>query len=116
MLELHSNSAYFMSDLNVLARKINDWAGGKGFTSPAQLDSPQDLVEMMSKLMLVTTEVAEAAEAVRRYDVANFREEIADTMIRLLHICGAMNIDIACELALKMEKNEGRPYLHGKKL
>lgn len=64
--------------------------------------------------MLVVTELAEAAEAVRHSDQKNFEEEIADTFIRLLDICGTCKIDIDKAIADKMEYNEGRPIRHGK--
>jgi len=65
--------------------------------------------------MLVVTEVAEAAEAVRHNDKENFEEEIADTFIRLLDICGTMRIDIERRIDEKMKVNEGRELRHGKK-
>jgi len=70
---------------------------------------------MIGKLMLVVTEVAEAAEAVRHEDWDNFVEEIADTFIRLLDITGSQGIDIKLEIDKKMRINEGREIRHGKK-
>ena len=43
------------------------------------------------------------------------QDEIADTIIRLLDLCGYMNIDIDKHIELKMKYNESRPYKHGKK-
>ncbi len=65
-------------------------------------------------LMLIVTELAEAMEAHRLQNQENFREELADTFIRLLDLCGGLNIDIAHEIAKKSEKNKNRPYKHGK--
>jgi NTP pyrophosphatase (non-canonical NTP hydrolase) len=65
-------------------------------------------------LMLVVTELAEAMEAHRKQDGANFNEEIADTFIRLFDLCGGMGIDIEAEILKKCEKNKQRPYKHGK--
>ena len=42
------------------------------------------------------------------------QDEIADTIIRLLDLCGYMNIDIDKHIELKMKYNESRPYKHGK--
>jgi len=67
------------------------------------------------KLMLIVTEVGEACEADRHDDKENFQEEIADTFIRLLDLCGYLKIDIEYEILRKMKINEGRPRLHGKK-
>lgn len=65
-------------------------------------------------LMLVVTELAEAMESYRVEDQENFKEEIADTFIRLFDLCGGLNIDIAGEIAKKTEKNKKRSYKHGK--
>jgi NTP pyrophosphatase (non-canonical NTP hydrolase) len=71
--------------------------------------------EMLGKLMLVVTEVSEAAEAVRRGDQDNYEEELADIFIRLLEICGTQGIDPEDIIERKMKINHGRPHLHGKK-
>ncbi len=96
-----------MGELNGLAQEIAQWREGKGFVTNWE--------GMLAKLMLVVTEVSEAAEAVREDDREKFAEEIADTFIRLLDICGSMGIDIEAEIERKMEVNRGRPYRHGKK-
>lgn len=44
-----------------------------------------------------------------------FEDEIADTIIRLLDLCGAKNIDIQRHIDLKIEYNKGREHKHGKK-
>ncbi len=65
-------------------------------------------------LMLIVTELAEAMEAHRHQDHENFREELADTFIRLFDLCGGLQIDIQHEIEKKSEKNKNRPYKHGK--
>ena len=65
-------------------------------------------------LMLIVTELGEAMEGYRKQDHDNFREELADTFIRLFDLCGGMGIDIEKEIVLKSEKNKARPYKHGK--
>lgn len=99
---------------NALAEQIVIWRCGHGFHTPADLTSEPARDLMLGKLMLVCSEVAEAAEAVRKNDVVNFREEIADAIIRLLDIGGTTHMDIDAELAAKMEKNNQRPHKHGK--
>lgn len=42
-------------------------------------------------------------------------DELADTIIRLLDLCGHMKIDIDTHVNLKMKYNETRPYKHGKR-
>jgi len=93
-------------DLTEWAKDIADWRQRKGFETSWE--------NMMVKLMLVVTEVSEAAEAYRKPDRQNFDEEIADTLIRLLDICGSIGIDIEKELSDKMAVNETRPTKHGK--
>lgn len=65
-------------------------------------------------LMLVVSELGEAIEGYRHQDMDNFREEIADTYIRLFDFCGGMGIDIQAEIERKVEINKGRPQMHGK--
>jgi NTP pyrophosphatase (non-canonical NTP hydrolase) len=92
-----------LSELSALCHRI---AKEKGFW-----DQERNIGEA---LMLIVTELAEAMEAYRKEDDPNFREEIADTFIRLLDLCGGLDIDIAAAIAQKTEKNKGRPYKHGK--
>jgi len=95
---------------------VTYWRERKGFITKEE--------NMLEKLMLVVTEIAEAAEAWRvGWDFSNpalpeaqhFKEEIADTFIRLMDICGSLGIDIEVEIGEKMAENENRPYLHGKR-
>ena len=65
-------------------------------------------------LMLIVTELAEAMESYRHQDWKNFREEIADTYIRLFDLCGGLGIDLDYEIDRKSQKNKKRPYKHGK--
>lgn len=44
----------------------------------------------------------------------SFEDEIADAMIRLLDLCGYLNIDIEKHIGLKLSYNENRPHKHGK--
>ena len=67
------------------------------------------------KLMLVVTEVSEAMEAVREDDRKNFNWEIADTFIRLIDICDALNIDIDEQIETVLKALEKRPFRHGGK-
>ncbi|MCW6059749.1 nucleotide pyrophosphohydrolase [Clostridium sporogenes] len=65
-------------------------------------------------LMLITGEVAEAHEALRKREYENFKEELADIVIRVADLCGGLDIDLEKEIKNKMEKNKSRPYKHGK--
>ncbi len=92
--------------LNELSRICHSIAVEKGFW-----DKERNIGEA---LMLIVTELAEAMEAHRTNDQANFKEELADTFIRLLDLCGGLKIDIEEEIAKKSERNKNRPYRHGK--
>jgi NTP pyrophosphatase (non-canonical NTP hydrolase) len=92
--------------LNELARLCHGIAVEKGFW-----ESERNIGEA---LMLIVTELAEAMEAHRHQDDANFREELADAFIRLLDLCGGLKIDIEDEIYQKSIRNKKRPYKHGK--
>lgn len=92
--------------LNELSEICHSIAREKGFW-----DKERNVGEA---LMLIVTELAEAMEAHRKQDHENFREELADTFIRLLDLCGGMKIDIEGEIDKKSQKNKARPYKHGK--
>ena len=92
--------------LNELAQLCHSIAKEKGFW-----DEERNIGEA---LMLVVTELAEAMEGYRHQDDANFKEELADAFIRLLDLCGGLNIDIENEIYQKSMANKKRPYKHGK--
>lgn len=110
--------------------KLNDYVDdaaeiseSKGWTVPG-FDDPERL---LGKLMLVDTEVAEAAEAVRKGDLANYREELADICIRVFHLAWQSSREVGSEphqivrwsleqeIVDKLNKNRKRPYRHGDK-
>ena len=100
--------------LNEWAKYIGVWRKSKKFYTPSSICSEIERDYMLGKLMLVVTEVAEMAEAVRHVDGPNFEEELADTLIRLLDIGDSMGVDIDMAVGNKMVINEDRPKLHGK--
>ncbi len=93
-------------EINELSKKSHKIAKDKGFW-----DDNRNISEC---LMLIVTELAEACEADRHGDTENFKEEIADSYIRLGDLCGYLELDIEKEIKRKMKINEGRPYKHGK--
>jgi NTP pyrophosphatase (non-canonical NTP hydrolase) len=99
---------------------IRDWGKRKGWTYEEK-DVPE-------KLMLAVGELAEAMEEFRRhkpiyYEVPSpetglskpegFAVELADCIIRLLHLCDVYKIDMHDMILKKMLYNEQRPYRHG---
>lgn len=119
--------------LNELSKEIHKNAENKGFWESENI---------AEKMMLVVTEIAEAVEAHRSnnfcslnegeyrelsysnidyfcvdfeiYVKDTFQDEIADTIIRLLDICGFMNINIEKHIEMKMLYNKSREFKHGK--
>lgn len=73
-----------------------------------------DTNAISTRLMLIVGEVAEAQEGLRHNDRDNFKEELADVVIRLADLCGGLDIDLAAEINKKMVINRDRPYKHGK--
>jgi NTP pyrophosphatase (non-canonical NTP hydrolase) len=45
----------------------------------------------------------------------SFQDEMADSIIRILDLCGGLDIDIEWHIAAKMRYNATRSRLHGKK-
>lgn len=79
----------------------------KGFVR-AKHFSDVDL--LLSKLALVHSEVSEAVEAARHQNWSNFKEEIADTVIRCLDLADSLDFDLENEMRKKMEINKARPH------
>ena len=109
--------------MNDIGDEIKKWRIEKCFYTPDGIDQSVETDPSMSaskgnmmlgKLMLVVTEISEAAEAVRHNDFDNFKEELADTIIRLLDIARSCGIDIDGEVLKKVNKNKERPIKHGK--
>lgn len=117
-----------MKTLNQLRDEIHENAKNKGFWDKER--------EIGTRLMLCVSELAEAMEADRKGRVANmdkfykgiahgdifetyikdtFEDELADTIIRILDLCGAKGIDIEKHIELKMKYNATRERMHGKK-
>ena len=67
-----------------------------------------------SRLMLIVSEVSEVLEALRKNDKENFKEELADIVIRTCDLAGGLGVDLQEEILKKINKNKNRPYKHGK--
>ena len=121
-----------MKTLNQLRDEIHENAKNKGFWDKER--------ETGTLLMLCVSELAEAMEADRNVLYADleliekdkenfidfkwsfensikdtFEDELADTIIRILDLCGAKGIDIEKHIELKMKYNATRERMHGKK-
>ena len=114
-----------MLDLQEMARESEQTAREHGFDDDAVAikrrlrDFPVELAAFerylkLAKLMLVTTELAEAAEAVRNGDHSNYGEELADVVIRVGHESFRNGLDLSVVVAEKQAVNKARPIRHGK--
>lgn len=107
-----------MGQVSELVALAHATARGKGFhdDTPGVCigSTPEDARAVLSWLMLIGTEVAEAAEAVRRGDAENFAEELADVVIRVFDTAGALGVDLERAILAKMDTNRERPPRHGK--
>lgn len=64
---------------------------------------------------LIMSEVSEALEAFRKNDIANFREELADIIIRTLDCAAGFGFDMDAAIRKKLEVNKKRGERHGGK-
>jgi NTP pyrophosphatase (non-canonical NTP hydrolase) len=119
-----------LTPLNELAREIHEISTSKGF-------DPPDRNNINEKLLLAVGEICEAQEELRSayglnevyyehsvsalpgYDNHNFKPEgfpieIADAIIRLLHISYSLGIDMDKMIRLKINYNKTRPEKHGR--
>lgn len=112
-------------NINTLCKEAHKNAKNKGFYEDIKIIKKTFTVEskeykmllnnaLATRLMLISCEVAEAVEGLRKNDIENFKEELADIFIRLGDLCGSLDINIEEEIIKKMEKNKARPYRHGK--
>jgi NTP pyrophosphatase (non-canonical NTP hydrolase) len=98
-----------MSDitLNQLLELIMQQAKAKGFgTKPEDINVPE-------KIALIHSEVSEAFEAYRHKNIDGkdgFKEELGDTLQRILHLCGIFGIDIEAEILKKLDHNKDRQW------
>ena len=102
-------------NLEELSKKIRDINLINGWNVVQEKDW-EDVYKIPAILALIHSEVSEALEAFRNGDIVNFREELADTLIRVLDLSGGikdMNMDK--EVENKLETNKKRGYKHGNK-
>lgn len=119
------------------SKSIDDWvddvhklAVSKGWWDGVDVPSAD---QILAKLMLVNTELAEAAERVRSPDFKpdeywetrgavgkpgkpdGFGVELGDAVIRLMDLCGKLKISLERSIRNKHYYNETRPQRHGGK-
>lgn len=102
-----TEKTFINASINDYCRQAHDIAKSKGW-----YDEP---VPLNNSLLLIHAEVSEAVEALRKEDINNFEEELADVAIRLFDLCGYHEINLGQAIDKKMEKNRTRSYRHGGK-
>ena len=100
--------------LNRLANEVSQINAANGWPRITPEDWENDY-RVLAVLMLITTEVAEAAEDFRHGRRAHFDEEIADIVIRCMDLAAGLGIDLDASVRAKLEKNKTRGYRHGGK-
>jgi NTP pyrophosphatase (non-canonical NTP hydrolase) len=70
-------------------------------------------VNMGEKIALIHSELSEALNAYRQDKISGkdcFNEELADAVIRILHLSGIYDIDIEKEVLKKLAENKSRDW------
>ena len=87
-------------------------ANGWNVLTPEQWE---DTYKIPGVLALIHSEVSEALEGFRAGDKANFEEELADVVIRVLDCATGLGLDLDKAVADKLMKNRERAFRHGGK-
>lgn len=93
--------------LQDISDRIMGLAREKGFGTAI------DDINTFEKISLIHGEVSEAMEAYRHKNMDGadgFAEELADVVIRVLHLAGVYGIDLEKEILNKIDKNKGRDW------
>ena len=70
-------------------------------------------INTLEKFALIHSEVSEAMEAYRKKNMDGkdgLAEELADAVIRILHLAGVYKIDLEKEILKKLESNKNREW------
>lgn len=111
-----------------MMQRVREVNRANGWTTPGHADlriacEGNGLIAglILAKLALVTTEVSEAVEVIRegfqegRDPVADFTEELADVVIRVMDLAEGMDLNLTGAILAKIEKNASRGFRHGGK-
>jgi NTP pyrophosphatase (non-canonical NTP hydrolase) len=111
----------FALDCHELAKSKGFWEIPQDFKVAGGVHPQYEILKKMEKLALVTSEVGEAVEGIRKPGNSTHtpqftleEEEMADILIRVFDYCGGFNLRIGAAFTAKMEYNFTRAYKHGK--
>jgi NTP pyrophosphatase (non-canonical NTP hydrolase) len=114
-------------NINELCKECHKTAVQKGFYDKTKqlIETYHDKsyaydLEVSKRIALIQSELGESLEAIRKdkrglLQKDTFEDELADTFIRLLDLCGWLGIDIEQQIEWKNEYNKTREKLHGKR-
>ena len=99
-------------------------ASGTGNTPEEAMDDcrqkalacPALTYKIPAVLALIGSEVSEALEGFRNRDRANFEEELADVVIRVLDLAAGLGVDMDEQVKRKLAANRLRGFRHGNKV
>lgn len=106
--------------------EAHELAVSKGWWTDVKTNEPVDPVAKIPEaIALIHSELSEALEEYRRGTLApytaaggkpeGFEIELADAVIRIMDLCGALGINLESAIETKHEYNKTRPYRHGNK-
>ncbi len=105
------------SAANCLVRHCHDASRNAGWWNDLATGEPLPITQerVGDKLMLVVTEVAEAKEGFRKNKMdehlperSSIEVELADALIRICDLAGALNLDLGGAIAAKLAYNAKR--------
>lgn len=89
--------------LNQNMLQVRAMTDAKGFSA--------DHARIWEMLALIHTEVSEATDAYKKGEsFDHVGEELIDAIIRILHLCSALDLDAEALFQAKMKRNWERPY------
>lgn len=93
--------------LKELTERLLAQAKEKGFgAAPEEIDVPE-------KIALIHSEVSDALEAYRHKKIQgrdSLEEELGDVVQRVLHLAGALNLNIEDSILEKLDYNRGKDW------
>jgi len=101
----------------------NGWWDARDKVLESGMASAKQIV-VLGCLGLVTSEVAEAMEAVRKQDPSKWNDwqtkdtlvrELAGTVVRCMDLAGRLDLNLGNAIIAELEANAGRGHMHGGK-
>lgn len=115
LVRVYKASLFILGRQILEINKANGWDCLKPLDWPCHPDEIEKIRKIATLLALIHSEVSEALEGMRAFNKANFQEELADVLIRVLDVATGLGIDMDAEVQAKLEKNKTRGHKHGGK-